>query len=366
MKVAIITMHAARNYGAVLQTYALQYTFEKKYHTEPFIINYVSTHRKNSRYFLKVVDKYKNSKIKSILFITAAFPSRLYSQIQFSRFVKKYLKIDSQRVTNIQELRLAKFDADIFCVGSDQVWNPNHNDGVDEGFYLTFANKKTKKISYASSIGTSDISSDNLNKMRELLADFNYLSYRERSSKEIFSKMKLDAEWVLDPTLLMCSKEWDEFAHIKEGPHEKYLLLYWFGNPSSVMDKVHEIANERGLRIIRISTVLKSYPGDDIVEKLPTVKRFVELFSNADFIVTDSFHGTAFSINYHKQFYACPARKLDDRFYSIFEMFDLYDRDLDEERCKLSKSDIDYEKVESRLSDMRNKSFAYLDKALKI
>ena len=364
MKIAILTMHSARNYGAVLQSYALQFVIEKKFNHSPVILNYISTQRKNSKFFLKVIDRYKHSRLLSLLFVLALLPTRIYSQIVFSRFVKKFLYVDKKKVSDFKQLSKLEFDADIFCVGSDQVWNPHHNDGMDKGFFLAFVPDNKKKISYASSVATSELTDVQKNEMKEMLSSFSNISYREYSSEKIFKDIQLPAEWVLDPTLLLDKDEWHMMASCGRIPSD-YLLLYWFGNVDSIIEKTIAVAKEKNLKIVRISTVLRKYPGDEIVEIFPTPQRFIQLFENAGFVITDSFHGTAFSINFNKQFYSYPVKRYDDRFYSLFEMFNVYDRDLREEYAKLSKEDISYSDVNMRLNEMRNKSDEFLKNALK-
>ena len=364
MKVDILTMHAARNYGAVLQAYALQYVIENYFGYSAEIVNYVSTQRTNYRYFTKVIDRLKHSYLKSMLYLAAIFPSRLYAQIIFNKFVRKYLNLSKQKASNSEELKKLKLDADTFCAGSDQIWNPVHNDGIDSSFFLDFVQKDKRKISYASSVGTSELTQMQKSQMKELLSDFYAISYREYSTKKIFENLKINGEWVLDPTLLLNQSNWHSISANKKLPSD-YLLLYWFGNPKSAMPEVKRIAKERNLKIVRISTILRKYKDDEIVEYYPPPERFIQLFENAKFVITDSFHGTAFSINFNKQFYSMPARKNDDRFYSLFEMFDIFDRDMLEEFKPLSNNDICYDKINKKLDEMRDISYSFLEKALK-
>lgn len=363
MKVDILTMHAARNYGAVLQAYALQNVIENHFGYSAEIVNYVSTQRSNYRYFTKVIDRLKHSHLKSMIYLAAIFPTRLYAQIIFKKFVRKHLNLSKQKASNSEELKKLNLDADIFCAGSDQIWNPVHNDGLDGGFFLDFVQKDKRKISYASSIGTSELTQTQKSQMKELLSDFYAISYREYSTKNIFNDLEIEGEWVLDPTLLLDQSDWHSIAANKKLPSD-YLLLYWFGNPKSIMTEAKRIAKERNLKIVRISTILRKYKNDEIVEYFPSPERFIQLFENAKFVITNSFHGTAFSINFNKQFYSKPAKQNDDRFYNLFKMFDIFDRDILEKFKPLSDNDISYGKINKRLDEMRNISYVFLEKAL--
>ena len=233
----------------------------------------------------------------------------------------------------------------------------------NSSFFLDFVQKDKRKISYASSVGTSELTQMQKSQMKELLSDFYAISYREYSTKNIFNDLEIEGEWVLDPTLLLDQSDWHSIAANKKLPSD-YLLLYWFGNPKSIMTEAKRIAKERNLKIVRISTILRKYKNDEIVEYFPSPERFIQLFENAKFVITNSFHGTAFSINFNKQFYSKPAKQNDDRFYNLFKMFDIFDRDILEKFKPLSDNDISYGKINKRLDEMRNISYGFLEKSL--
>lgn len=365
MKIKVLTMHAAHNYGAVLQTYATQYVFEEKFDAECEIVNYVSTQRKLSRYLTKVIGKYKKSKLLSFLFIIRVLPERLLNHAVFSRFLKKNINVGKEQFETVDQLKKASIQADVFCVGSDQVWNPIHNDGIDEGFFLGFTDEEQIRISYASSMAIKELDTEYKDIVYKLLSRFKCISFREESTKSVLEDLQLTGTHVLDPTLLLGPKEWKSLIEKDIKIKTPYLLLYWFGNTDKVIQQAKELAKANNLRIVRISVGFEHYKGDDIVMRFISPEMFLGLFERASIVVTNSFHGTAFSINFKKQFYTfLSPDNMDERFSSILSMFDLTNRNMYECDNIRNIPLIDYDEVHSKLNQMRKVSLDYLKRAL--
>lgn len=362
MKVAIITMHAARNYGAVLQTYALQHYFYKMgYESE--IINYILPNQTTNGYILNVNSKFKKNPLFKIAYLVKTIRPKYITTKLFRDFQKRKLKLsepvklDSGKLINVPQ-------AEIYCSGSDQIWNPRANGGLNPAYFL--AGVIGKKISYASSIGVYDLSVDEGSKIKAYLKDYSYISVRELSSIPILKNLGLQAKCVLDPTLLLDRNEWKDFSkeNVKSRP---YVLVYYFGNAKSIMNIASEIAHKRGLKIRRISVGFERYANDDFIDQFVTPEKFISLFLNASYVITNSFHGTVLSINFGKQFLSYPTTENNARFESVFEMFDLHDRNLRKYSGEeyLSLPDINYNKVSRILIERREESYAYLKHALR-
>ena len=357
MKIAIITMHAARNYGAVLQTYALQKYFEDK-KAEVEIINYRRKNQKLLGYLFYVNTKFKGRKLKSILFIIRSFIPKLCTSRLFSKFLKRKIHLSSPVCTSDSIEKIVK--ADVYCTGSDQVWNPLANSGFDPKFFLEGV---SPKVSYASSIGLHTLEPQYLVAMKKFLISYKAISIREQSSLNILDSLGLKGVCVLDPSLLLTREDWNIFSTLYNKMSGKYLLVYYFGNAVAIMRIAKKIANNKGIRVVRISVGFEKYNEDDIVRRFPTPEEFVGLFSKASFVMTNSFHGTAFAINYGIDFLAYPTTDHNARFDSILDMFNLQSRNIRllQDPVLASQESIDWDNVNQILAKKRKFSYLYID-----
>ncbi len=209
--------------------------------------------------------------------------------------------------------------ADVYLVGSDQVWNSIYNKGIDKSFYLEYAPKGKKRVSYASSIGMDYIPEHEISETKMLLKKFDGITVREKAAKELLAQYEIQSEVVLDPTLLLDAKEWTSIAE-KYPMHfsEKYLLVYSveLKKQNRLIDYyARKIAKQRNLKIYQVS-----YSGSasrlSSVDKffgLATPGVFLNLMRNASVVVVSSFHGTAFAINFQKEFLTISANRFNSR-----------------------------------------------------
>lgn len=360
MKIAFITMHAARNYGAVLQTYALQKVLNQMGH-ESIVIDYRRNNQKLFGYLFYVNEKFRKNFILSTAFVFKMIVPKIKTSILFSKFLSRKIHL-SCKITKAKNVE-KKIHADIYCVGSDQVWNPKANNGFDKMYFLNGC--KAKKISYASSVGVYDLNAEDLNVLGDFLSQFSSVSIRESSSIPLLQKKNIAATCVLDPTLLINHVEWERFSSNIKVPGD-YLLIYFFGNAKDIMDAAVRVAKLRNLRICRISVGYETYSNDDVIFRFISPEQFVSLFSNASFVITNSFHGTAYSVNFSKQFLVYPTTEKNARFDSILQMFHLEDRNIRQLNANQIDDikDIDYSLIRNELNNQRDKSYQYLFDAL--
>ena len=350
-------MHAARNYGAVLQTYALQFFLEKK----GCSVDVVDYRRKNQTfwgYLFNVNAKFKSSLVRSLAFIAKSFLPKLRTSNLFSAFLKRKINL-TVPVKSSNDIA-SKVKSDLYCTGSDQVWNPIANNGFDPSYFFSGL---TPKVSYAASIGLHNLSDDYKTELKNFLSTYNSVSIRELSSKNILNDIKIDSEVVLDPTLLLNRENWDQFADFSTVPNFKYLLVYYFGNNRDIMKTAADIAYKKHLRVVRLSVAFDNYNEDDVVFRFITPEQFVALFSKASFVLTNSFHGTAFSINYGIDFLSYPTTENNARFDSIFDMFDLHYRNLRKVENPSVAADmpIDWNSVKDILEKQREFSYKFIE-----
>lgn len=372
-KIGIITFINAGNYGAELQAFATQYILNKMgYDAE--IINYVFY--KNSRHIKTKKSKpvfsfslkqhlaeYLLPKIQKI----KALLNKKQDQIRNSRF-ESFHKANtkfSKEYRTIEELYNNPPMYDVYISGSDQIWNPDIYSSV-KPYFLTFAPKNSKKISYASSFGKNFLQPIVAKKYSKWLNDYSAISTREVTGVKIINNLGFNAECVLDPTLLLNNDEWRKVEKKQENIPQNYLLIYELISSKYLTNIAKHIAQHRGLKIVRICK--DSYIEDsdnsiiNIINAGPA--EFVYLFSHATYIVTNSFHGTAFSINLCKDFNVVISSKRSNsnRQRNILNLTNLKDRLIEEgsDISNINCSKIDYKLVTNLLDKEREKSLSFL------
>lgn len=350
-KVGIITFHNAINYGALLQTYALQQTINNIGY-EAIIIDY-SNPRINKVRSKPKLKEYKNP-------FNYHNDSLIYEverkkEIKLREFLKK--KINKSNEVNKTTIAKVTEDLDVVFTGSDQVWNDSITD-FDDTYYLDFVPAE-KRCSYAASIGKETIPIENVFRMQKLLQDFRAISVREESAKEALkNQMGINATRVLDPTLLLSKSDYEKIAKV---PKEKnYVLLYILLYSETLISSAKKLAKEKGIPLLCINSSGKRIKG--IVDCSDAgIEEWLGLFLNADFIFTNSFHGTAFSINFNKQFNVelPPAKiKASSRVKDILRILNLENQVIENGIIKLDT--IDYMSVNTVLNSERNRSKKFL------
>ena len=378
MKVGILTILNVNNYGAELQCCALYRKLQQLgYDAE--VINYLfgihpehvfDGEKRTVPIPLKQLIKVKLLPVVQNMFCMFHQKNKRLRNKRFDEFHAKYNHLTSTVYPSVKSLYEAKFNYDVLCIGSDQVWNYMKGYSL-EPFFACFDKNNTKKITYASSIGLSSLSVEAEQVFKKELASFAYISVREQQASEILEKLlnrKIDV--VLDPTLILNKQEWIEVAKYDMCPKEKYLLVYIVTiKPCDyVLTLARHIAKQRNLKIVRICR--DAYPehsGSDVEEILTAgPSDFVGLFSKAEFVVTNSFHGTVFSINFSKPFYSVikSHHSTNSRLTSILKKLGLEDRIVPVGSQLPMISDIDFSDPSAKLEAERKLSIEYINNAL--
>lgn len=374
-KSGIIT-YFGENYGACLQAYAVQETMKKcGFNTE--IINYLPGYETSKlQMYLKKIKYLANLKkyINEKKIMSKYSEQQLNRSKKFREFVKKYLNITSKKYNNISELKNENLDYDVYITGSDQLWNPIHHK-CNPIYFLDFVTKGKKRVAFAPSIARAEIPDEYKTKMTRLLEKMDYISVREDINVQTVKELvpHKEVEHVLDPTLMLAANEWDK---IMDAPiyNEPYIFCYLFGDLDYIGEFVEYIKEKTGYKIVSMPYNVRELENEDTAKIFDAGPlEFVNLIKNASIIITDSFHATAFSINYQKPFYTLLRQKEDNpdnmnsRFFSILKLVGL------EERLILPESDfptenftfIDYEKPMQKLNMAREKTQKYLDRSLR-
>ena len=360
MKIAVITMQAVKNYGSVLQTYATQSVFLKKGH-DVEIINYIREKNLDSN----LSDTWtKNEKgVKKIIKKMVLFPTLQKWKKVFNRYLHKYIKTTSRIYSNENDLLNNRVNADIFCTGSDQVWNSGWNEGIEKPFYLSFVPDDVPKISLAASIGKSDLSETECNVIMPYLKRYNHISIREMSSMLFLRSLGLEnVDFCLDPTLLLSKEEWMEHSEPYLGVPEKFILVYQLNHDSKFDAYAEEVAKRKGLPLYRICTRYDQarLPGKPIF--IPKVEQFVYLLEKATLVLTNSFHASAFCINLNTNFVSICPNEYSCRITDLLDMFSLSEKRLKSyDDFNILDIRIDYKKTNSILTSYRAQSLKLID-----
>ena len=290
------------------------------------------------RGFCMILIPFKTKLKRKLLPIIESAVDALYPKIRkireqkFIEFHEKCNKLSPKLYRSVKSLYDGTLDYDIYCVGSDQVWNYTNGYSILP-FLLDFVPENKKKIAFASSIGLSSISKEAKDIFKKYLSKFDFIAVRETQAYDLLNNLleqKIDV--VLDPTLLLCKEDWQHIAKYEMCPKEKYLLLYIVTiKPCQYAIKLAEkIATERGLKIVRLFRSAASYDAKPSMINLPDAgpSDFVGLIEKADFVVTNSFHGTVFSVNFQIPFYTIikPQKDNNSRLYSILNKLKMTNR----------------------------------------
>lgn len=367
MNVDIITLHRAENYGSVLQTFALQKKIEELGHVAR-ILDYHPERYTNKGKLRRL--KKQSKKFNNLLLLLIAkiliYPSYLKKNKVFSDFVAKYLKLSPFSFATNDEAK-TKLDgwADCYCTGSDQVWNSHWNECVEKALFLDFIPKTKPAISYAASIGVSELPSAEIDETRDLLKKYLRISVRENSGVDVLKQLGFeDVEQCLDPTLLLPKEEWTNYVDDCDSGKE-YILTYNLHHDPEIDKFATALGEKYNVPVRNIS-----YNWHDIVRKghlcwCPSVERFLGLIKNAKFVIADSFHATVFSIIFEKQFVTITPEVASSRITSILQTLGIVNRNIAKYTgVETIETPIDYISVKRRLSTEIKKSELFLKDAL--
>ncbi|MFM5767963.1 polysaccharide pyruvyl transferase family protein [Aeromonas caviae] len=368
MKIAILTQPLHNNYGGLLQAFALQHYLKCQGH-DVRTVDFAWNHK--LRYFgIKsiignAIRKYVLRRpIKSIFPVTEQ-QKRAIGQ-HTNRFTAEHIRT-TQAIHSVEEFAYIKqYQFDAYVVGSDQVWRPAYSPGMS-AFFLSFLGKedKAKRIAYAASFGVDhcdEFSSEQLVEYGKLLKKFDAIGVREDTAVELCHKnFGVDAQHVIDPTLLLdkevyCKLVEQDRIHKNNGN----MMVYVLDKAPDKQQIIKAVAKERGL------TPFTVMPEQDGI--YPPVTQWLRGFMDAEYVVTDSFHGVAFSIIFNKPFVAIGnhGRGLA-RFTSILKMFGLEQRlifspaELSNELINLP---IDFATVNQLKTEKQQIATAFLKQAL--
>lgn len=368
MKIGILTWLHNGNYGSILQAYALQKALRNQgYQTEnidyaPSTVKKVENLIKNKnslKLFLEKWDAYCAKKV-------AGSPRELSEkQKKFEDFRENYINI-TRRYSSPKEVATIDGEYDAYICGSDQIWSPVLLNPV---FYFDFLSDTERKIAYACSFGVSSIKGKKATKITNYLNRFDYISVRESSGCEIVKNLTGKVVPVMpDPTLLLQRTDWDKVSKYNLNLN-KYIFCYFLSWNEDYWKYVENVSQQLGYQIVIVPSVKQTYQVDAKILKNIGPEEWVGLVKNASYVITDSFHGTVFSIIYNKPFTVLKRfsddnpRSQNSRIYTLLEHYNLTNRlGINTDIFNLQE----YTKVNSQVEYDRRYALEWLNNVLKV
>lgn len=383
MKVALAINYDYHDYGGMLQAFATQRYLDKKGISSE-AIDFTNMkgdiNQRKWSYFLSNILDVSIVKEKSKL-IEKKIKQKLNGKLKagmaerddaFDDFCKKHFKV-SRAFSSWEDMASAsKNEYDAVVVGSDQLWLPSN---VMADYYtLNWVPQSVKKVAYATSFGIGSIP----NKYKEVYGHYlnriNYLSARETSGQEIIKELtEREVLLVNDPALLLDANDWNEVIEAEPLVKEKYVFCYFMGNNPEQREFVKKLAKEKGLKVVALLHLDQYIASDEeYVDYAPwniSPAGFVNLVKNAEYVCTDSFHGTVFSIIYSRNFFTFKrfnkkaSLSTNTRITSLLTRLGLMERLV--ENMDNRPADItDWDKIQAEVSAFRKASGDWFVKAL--
>lgn len=365
MIIKTLTTYDVYNFGASLQAYALQqYLISLGHDVE--IINYQPEYltRKYDYKWVNPESKLSKYAITRIAYRIMKFLQRqttLGRKREFDIFNHNVLKETSIRYTTYESLCSNPPKADLYIVGSDQIWNVFYEAGRDPAFFLEFV-KDGYKASYAASFSYLDIDNENKKRISKSLSKFKAVSVRESHGIEILKSMGIKGEWVLDPVFLLNVNQWKSNM-VDCIPKEDYLLIYDFEGNKNLKSFAIEYAKKYNLKIYAITDTYPLLYADKNFTKAGP-KHFVSMIYNCKAFISNSFHGTAFSILFNKPVFVFNRHrhKVNSRMESLMTLFGLNECiEPDITNIEAYSKFFDYNRINSVIEREREKSYTFID-----
>lgn len=343
-KAGILTFHNAENYGAALQTYALMKAIQNL-GIDCEVVDY-----RNRGVFLR------NALKNAYYLLTGQNPIK--NHLAYRRFQHDYLCLSAKTYRTLPAFEDDVDDYDILIFGSDQIWNPDLSHGFDPLYFGQFSTR-AKKIAYAASVGKDLLTGEERKTLNRLITNFDAVALREETMLPLIDQ---PASVVVDPCMLLSPDQWAEIAS-RDIHHQDYILVYQlFANPE-ILATAKQLAQRYQKKVYLISP----YPvlqDKQQIQKLGriTPNEFLAYYRQADMVLSDSFHGTIFSILFEKTFFTILPSEKTGRITSLLGKLNLSDRIVREDH--LPSDDIDFTRVIDLVGGEVEHALAYLKKHL--
>ena len=356
MKLSCLTFHDSLNYGAVLQTYALQ-TFLTGMGHDYEVINYSTPEKRKHD---SLLGRNREQSLPLYLYKLAHIPQNYYKARKFRRFSDTYLHV-TPRFYTMEEMREYAAGRDAILVGSDQVWNASMV-REDPAYFLKFTERE-KKLSYAASLGISKVTDHQREFYQDMLADFDHIAVREDSGARLVGEMTgKKAQVVLDPSLLLTKEEWT--AICPPPPKDPYIFVYLTEHNPPAQAFLRKLKQQTGLPVRYVTRGYVSALRDGAT-RVPSPEEWVTQIMHAAYVVTSSFHGTAFAVNFRRNFFTfVNGTATQSRQKDFLRSMGLESRLNPSLEGAIPETPPDFSSVDAVLAEKRAEARSYLETAL--
>lgn len=358
MKVDLLTLHCIKNYGSVLQTYATEQILSK-FFDEVETINFIRADTADENMMQEWTKD--DQGVKKLVKMVGLYPMCCRYRKVFNSFLEKYVHTTEQKYYCDEDFKKYPIKADAYCVGSDQVWNSSWNQGFLPAMFLEFAPDNAMKFAFCSSFGKTKLSDDEMKQAKPLLERLNHISVRESTALPVLEDIGIEGGiHLLDPTLLLSADFWNKIVADRM-VKEDYILVYQLNEGGEFDRYASEFAKRKGLPLVHIGMRMKYKNKEGKVFIMPMVEEFLSLIKYASYVITDSFHGTAFSINFNREVIDIYPEEFSTRLHSILDWAGLLSRHLTSyDDFAIADTPIDYAPINAKLEQERSKAMKYL------
>ncbi len=370
MKIGIVTINSAYNYGCVFQAWALQRFLEKEGH-DAEIINYRSPAIDNmyrlfipkkkftkKRFYTNFLNKCYNG-LRKIKFNRTQKP-RIIKAAKFEHFINEVMNTTETVYHKYRELEegMAGEPYEVLVTGSDQVWNSAITKGLKPAYFLAFERTGKPKIAYAASIGRLELKKSEQEFFHGFLKDYTAIAVREQSAKELLTPLvEQPISVVLDPTLLLEKQDFDAMK-VASKYTQPYILVHVIGKDKALEKIVKKVSEQTGLLVVqnRMAQQFENELGQ-FADAGP--EEFLGLVEGAAFVITNSFHATVFSLIYERNFITIPHKTYPERMANLLKEAGLTEHLIGD--VELVPEDVsvlqpDYTEVKARLAKRQEES----------
>ena len=364
MKIGILTYHRAHNYGAMLQAYALRSFLREQGHQVEFVDYWPKSHQK--QYVLikpirgaKFINKAINLVSDCLTII------RRYIRMQkFNNFASNYLELQPKIKYTSNNSLIESGLYDYIIVGSDQVWRTQEYEGkyvgFDPMFFCQNVPETTRCITYAASMGIISLNDQDRQLLQQYLKAFDTILVRENTLKELINSLNYDADVVLDPTLLLTREQWNKQLPQASYHRRKYVLYYELIQSKDALKFATQKAKSMDCDLLIMNAQVHTIPRKNHISNASPID-FLHAIRDAEFVVATSFHGTAFSIIFEKQFITIGLSKNADRVQTLLQHLNIEEH---YQNDPINVPDINYSRATTLLNNARTQSIRLLLSAL--
>lgn len=377
MKIGILTQPLHNNYGGLLQNFALQQVLKGMGHEVETIDWFPKKAGALKEWLWK----------KKELLLSLTLKDREMPRYQLTDdeeavigrnthyFTNRYINVCPKKVDSLEDFHSidAEYRYDVYVVGSDQVWRPSYNSVMMPAMFLGFTDRKEiKRIAYAASFGTSawEFTPEMTEECARMIRRFDLITVREKSGVNLCRDyLKVDATWVLDPTMLLNREDYEKVVAAENEPKSKGTLFHYILDPSEEKKALIErVAAEQGLKPFTIMPKCQAENRTkwDVKHRIedcvfPPVTAWLRSFMDAEMVVVDSFHGAVFSIIFNKSFWVIGNKKRGNaRFESLLGLYGLEDRMIEPGETIDWNASIDWARVNKIRQNEKNRSMGLL------